>query len=84
MNLDILKKELESALLIRTWSPSQIELEEIAKRLRAFNGVPNKANIGAIVLSVVGEYEALCLEGIDNSDLTTLLVLATKVTSSDD
>ncbi|MGF1719663.1 hypothetical protein L4D20_06400 [Vibrio kyushuensis] len=84
MSLNILKKELEAALLITDWSPSTAELSEIAKRLRAFNGEPNKANIGNIVFDVVGSFESMILEGVDNSDLTTLLVLATKVDSSDD
>lgn len=84
MGLEILKKELESALLITDWSPSETELKEIAKRLKAFNGEPSKANIGGIVSEVVGSYEAMLLSGVDNSDLTTLLLLATKTASSDD
>jgi hypothetical protein len=84
MGLERLKKELESALLITDWSPSTAELKEIAKRLKSFNGEPSKANVGNIVLEVVGSYEAMALEGVDNSDLTTLLLLATKAASSDD
>lgn len=84
MSLDILKKELEAALLITDWSPSTAELKEIARRLKAFKGEPNKANIAHVVLEVVGSYEAMSLEGVDNSDLTTLLLLATKTASSDD
>jgi hypothetical protein len=84
MSLDVLKKELEAALLITDWSPSTAELKEIAIRLKAFKGIPSKANIGNIVLEVVGSYEAMALEGVDNSDLTTLLLLATKTASSDD
>ncbi|EHJ9977319.1 hypothetical protein VPH80_004644 [Vibrio parahaemolyticus] len=84
MSLQILKKELESALLITSWSPSDADLKEIAKKLREFEGQPNKGNISSIVLSVVGSYESILLEGVDNSDLTTLLLLATKTDASDD
>ncbi len=84
MSLQILKKELESALLITSWSPSDADLKEIARKLREFEGKPNKGNISRIVLSVVGSYESILLGGVDNSDLTTLLLLATKMDSSDD
>ncbi|OOE77101.1 hypothetical protein [Salinivibrio sp. ML290] len=84
MSLQILKKELESALLITSWSPSDADLKEIATKLREFEGQPNKGNISRIVLSVVGSYESMLLEGVDNSDLTTLLLLATKTDASDD
>lgn len=84
MSLEKFKKELESALMITDWAPSIVELEEIAKRLKAFRGEPSKSNIANIVHDVVGSYEEMCLEGVDNSDLTTLLLLATKTASTDD
>ena len=84
MDLDTLKKELESELLIRNWSPSTAELKEIKKRIKAFNGEHNKRNISKIVSEVVGSYQTIGLEGVDNSDLNTLLFLATKNSSSDD
>lgn len=84
MSLNILKNELESALLITKWSPTERDLKEIAKRLKEFRGKPTKTNIESIVLDVVGSYEAVTLEGEDNSDLTTLLLLATKTASSND
>ncbi len=84
MSLDILKKELEAELLITNWSPSRAELREIAKRLKEFDGTPSKSNVELIVHDVIGAYEAMTLEGVDNSDLTTLLLLATRTASSDD
>lgn len=81
MNISTLKAELESALMISKWSPTDRQLLEIAKKLKDFKGEPTKSNIEKIVLDVVGSYEAITLEGIDNSDLTTLLMLATKVDS---
>jgi hypothetical protein len=84
MSLEILKKELESALMITEWSPSTAELKEIAKRLKEFRGEATESNIAKIVLDVVGSYEKAAFEGADNSDLTTLLLLATKTASNDD
>lgn len=78
MSLEILKKEIESALMITKWSPSTEELAEIAKRLKNFKGKATKSNIAKIVHDVVGSCECMDLEGADNSDLTTLLLLATK------
>ena len=84
MNLQTLKSELESALLITKWSPTENELKKIAKKLKEFQGKPTKANISKIILNVVGSDEAIGLEGVDNSDLTTLLLLATKIDSNND
>lgn len=84
MNLNILKKEIESALSITKWSPTDNDLKEIAKQLKEFQGKPIKSNINKIVLDIVGPYESPCLEGEDHSDLTTLLLLATKAASSND
>jgi hypothetical protein len=78
MSLSNLKKELESILLITKWSPSDKDLQLIASRLRKLQGMPTKNSVGQVVLEIVGSYESIALEGIDNSDLTTLLLLATK------
>ena len=84
MSIQLLKKELESALLITSWSPSDDQLRDIAQKLREFKGKPNKVNISKVVLSDIESYESMMLEGVDNSDLTTLLLLATKTDTSDD
>lgn len=84
MNIKKLKDELESALMITKWSPTDDQLYKIAKALKAFKGDPTKPNIDKIVLDVVGSYESMVLEGLDNSDLTSLLILATKVDSGND
>ncbi len=83
MNLETLKKEIESALMITKWSPSEEELAKIAELLSNFQGEATKSNISRIVLEVVGSYECISLEGVDNSDLTTLLSLATKIKNDD-
>ena len=84
MSIQLLKKELESALLITSWSPSDDQLRDIAQKLREFKGKPNKVNISKVVLSVIDSYESMMLEGVYNSYLTTLLLLATKTDTSDD
>ncbi|WP_047552189.1 hypothetical protein [Methylotenera sp. G11] len=81
MNIRSFKAELESALMITKWSPTDNQLLEIAKKLKNFKGEPTKSNVEKVVLDVLGSYEARMLEGVDNSDLTTLLMLATKVDS---
>ena len=84
MNLEKFRKELEIALMITNWAPSTAELQEIAKRIKAFRGEPTKSNIEKIVHEVVDSYEAMIMDGVDNSDLSTLLLLATKSVSNDD
>ena len=84
MNLNDLKKELEAVLLITKWSPSDEQLKLIANRLKSIKDRPTKSDIEKIVLGVVGSYEAILLKGMDNSDLTTLLLLATKSNFTND
>lgn len=84
MRLNDLKKELEAVLLITKWSPSDEQLKLIANRLKSIKDRPTKSDIEEIVLGVVGSYEAILLKGMDNSDLTTLLLLATKSNFTND
>ncbi|MCG3740679.1 hypothetical protein [Vibrio cincinnatiensis] len=80
MSIENLKKELETALLITDWSPTEADLNEIARRMKVLGSSATKGDIEEIVYDVVGPYECMLMEGIDNTDLTTLLLLATKVT----
>jgi hypothetical protein len=75
-----LKKELEAALLITDWSPTESDLREIALQIKGLKGKASKLDIEKIVYAVVGPYEYMILGGVDNTDLTTLLLLATKTT----
>ncbi len=79
MNLQKFKTQIELALTITKWSPTDNQLLKIAQKLKEFQGKPTKLDITEIVSSVVDDYEIMALEGLDNSDLTTLLLLATKV-----
>lgn len=80
MSMENLKRELEAALLITDWSPTEYELREIASRIKRLGGAVSKTDIEKVVYEVVGSYECMILEGVDNTDLTTLLLLATKTT----
>jgi len=80
MSTENLKKELEAALLITKWSPTERELHEIARRIKSLSSATSKADVEKIVLDVVGSYECVSMEGVDNTDLTTLLLMATKTT----
>ncbi|MFQ2479233.1 hypothetical protein ACK31T_03375 [Aeromonas caviae] len=84
MSYSNLKKELESALLITKWSPTDQQLELIAERLKQLKPGVKRIDIERVVLDVVGSYEGISLEGVDNSDLTTLLLLATKPGNTND
>ena len=79
MSLSNFKKELESILMITSWSPSNDQLRLIASRIGSLDKPVSKSDIAATVGDVIGSYECLCQEGLDYSDLTTLLVMATKV-----
>ena len=83
-SLNDLKKELESTLLITEWSPTENQLRLISKGITALGSFPTKSDIEKVVFSIVGSYGARCLEGVDYSDLTALLILATKVESEND
>lgn len=78
MSIENLKKELEAALLITNWSPTEKDLQEISRRISALTGSASRTDISKIVLDVVGSYECISMEGVDNTDLTTLLLMATK------
>ncbi|EOB4124485.1 hypothetical protein ACGLQO_002133 [Vibrio vulnificus] len=84
MSYSNLKKELESALLITKWSPTDQQLELIAEGLKQLKPGAKRIDVERVVLDVVGSYEGIALEGADNSDLTTLLLLATKPGNPDD
>lgn len=79
MSIANLKSEIESILLITKWSPSESDLYEISKKIKVSSGTLTKRKLEEIVYSVVGSFEQMMLEGADNSDLTTILMMATKI-----
>lgn len=75
MKYNALKIEIEKLCEIASWNPSQQQLEEIANEISRIK--PKNINeIGGIVTSVCPGTTFICLEGIDNSDVRTLLALA--------
>lgn len=78
MSTENLKKELEAVLSITKWEPTEKDLTLIAQKIENLRGRASKSDIAKIVLEVVGPYKCIFLEGIDNTDLTTLLLMATK------
>lgn len=79
MKIICFKKEIETLLLINNWSPTEANLIEIASRIQKISDSASKHDIETIVSDVIGPYECIMMEGIDNADLTTLLLLATKM-----
>lgn len=78
MSIQNLKREIEAALQITNWSPTENHLHEISARIMRLDSSASKADIAKIVNDVFGSYQSLNLDGVDNTDLTTLLLLATK------
>ncbi len=74
-----LKREIEAALLITSWSPSESDLREISRKIRETRPPLTQCELEAIVSSVVGSFTHAVMEGLDNSDLTTILMMATKI-----
>ncbi|MDP2128309.1 MAG: hypothetical protein Q8K97_13130 [Pseudohongiella sp.] len=81
MSTENLKKELEAALLITDWSPTVSDLREISRRIKSLKGTVSRTDIETIVCDVVDSCEYGVMEGVDNTDLTTLLLMATRTNS---
>lgn len=79
MTIFNLKREIEAALLITNWSPTDSDLREIARKIRKKNGSLTRGELEEIVSSVVGSFTHAVMEGLDNSDLITILMMATKI-----
>jgi hypothetical protein len=74
------KAELERTLRIVKWDPSERDLMTIAQRA-ASTRWSSPADLRRIVVEVYPKALFLNLEGLDNSDLRTLLALATAAAS---
>ncbi len=70
------KRCLQSSCSIAHWSPSDSNLREIARRLDR-SRPKSRADAARIVIEVCPGTIFAVMEGIDNSDLRTLLALAT-------
>jgi hypothetical protein len=85
MEIEKFKKELENICNIYSWNPSNIQLFAICKdvaELSASGREASKSDLENIILSHIKDVRFLALEGVDNTDLKMLLLLATKVSES--
>ena len=86
MNKDLilLKAEIQRKLNIFTWNPSENIISRIATRIAQLGKEPSKQELSRIVQSEYGEYKTIICEGVDNSDLITLLKLAQSINTNTD
>jgi hypothetical protein len=81
MSYSVFKKEVEKLCGIVSWTPSQKQIENIA--IEICRAKPkSKSEVERIVASVCPGTTFICLEGVDNSDIRTLLALAVQVAST--
>lgn len=74
-SLSAFKQYLEESCGIVRWSPSERDLKDIAQRV--VRAHPRSADeLATIVIDVCPGLTRLATEGVDNSDLRTLLALA--------
>jgi len=80
-NLSQFRNELERQLRIHKWDPTDAQLKVIASVIKRRSDARNldAAEILGIVQIYAKVDDFFIMEGVDNSDLETLLLLATKV-----
>jgi hypothetical protein len=80
-NLAQFRLELERQLHIHRWQPTDAQLQVIASVIKQRSVILdlNVAEILGIVQTYAKVDDFFIMEGVDNSDLETLLLLATKV-----
>lgn len=69
------KKYLEQLCDIAAWNPTKEQLDEIARRITT-GKVADAATVEAIVQAVYPSATYYASEGVDDSDVRTLLALA--------
>jgi hypothetical protein len=81
MDVHSLKSTLEKICKIASWNPTPSQLEAIANKLS--NASPtSREDVEAVVISVCPNTSFMILEGVDNSDIRTLLALAIQIANS--
>jgi hypothetical protein len=76
--LDSFKRALEDTCSISSWNPTSSQLERIAKQLARAKPITS-GDVGIVVNGICPDTTFRFLEGVDNSDLRTLLALAIQV-----
>ena len=85
MALKEFKNALEKHSNIHRWSPSDAQLKKIALEIKAriaSGQTINQSDLQGIITACVKDTVFVLFEGVDNADLKTLLLLATKVAES--
>ena len=82
MNLQEYKEFLREQARItdRTWNPTEPQLKQIQLEIDRYIKSGKKINVGIlqqIITSIYGPVSYVIFESVDNSDLNTLLALAT-------
>ncbi|GGF76544.1 hypothetical protein GCM10011332_33180 [Terasakiella brassicae] len=87
MNLKDIKKEIERCAQIVEWSPTDTEIQRISEVLAKKHSLGHelsKNDLLDIVQEIIGPVLVMLNEGIDNTDLKTLLKLCTKPNNNDE
>lgn len=82
MKRDLTKSEIERIFGIVEWEPTSRQLAEISLAIRRCLTSGNRLSIAdgrEIVADIYPDASFIAIEGVDNSDLNTLLALASKV-----
>ena len=79
--LSKLKSSLEDTCSIVAWNPTSSQLQQIAKLLVKSNTI-EKGDVASIVAGVCANTKFIAMEGIDNSDLRTLIAIAIQVANA--
>lgn len=82
--LNLLKEAIRKKMSIHDWNPSEETLKKVANRIKLLNREPSRVELAEIIRTEYGDYKTYVFEGIDNSDLITLLRLANNVNESND
>lgn len=82
MQRDLSRQEIERLFRVVEWNPSSAQISAINAALRHSLSLGKSLSIGdcqGIVSDACPDAIFIVTEGVDNSDLNTLLALATKV-----
>ncbi|MEI6707068.1 MAG: hypothetical protein WCK96_08035 [Methylococcales bacterium] len=79
-SIEKFKTSLESVSNVIKWNPTKSDLEKIALCVTE-KSPSSPSEIDSIIAEICPDSLFACLEGIDNSDLNTLLAMAIAITN---
>lgn len=80
---ELLRKE--ARILDANWNPTELQLQKIQEEINKYINSGKKINVSTlqhIIISIYGPHRYITLGSVDNSDLNTLLSLATTNTQN--